>query len=170
MAPDVRVSAQSALLMSARCRTTSSNRGSSKRSTAWWPASTRPGAGRWQGRSWPRPSSSTAAKIPKGLNDSKQLSAERRDELYLAHHVQRACRRRRRSQCRRDRPDQHPPGDAYGDGARRAGAARSSRPSRWSTATTRRRCPARATRSSRATRSPSRSPPPRSSPRSRATG
>ena len=61
-------------------------------------------------------------RIPKGLNDSKQLSEEDRETLYpqimemaVAVGVGEASRRR-------NRPGQYPPGHASGDGARGARA------------------------------------------------
>ncbi len=65
-------------------------------------------------------------RIPKGLDDSKQLSEEAREDAFSAHHGDGGGGRRRRSQRRRDRPGQYPPGHASGDGARgaRAGAWR----------------------------------------------
>jgi ribonuclease HII len=58
-----------------------------------------------------------AKKRPKGLADSKQLSAEAREELALAI---RACAARRRglASSGRDRSDQHPPGHLSGHAPR----------------------------------------------------
>ena len=63
------------------------------------------------------------ARIPKGLNDSKQLDEETREELFPADHGDGDCGGRRRSLCRRNRPGQYPPGHPSGDGARGAGPA-----------------------------------------------
>ena len=63
-------------------------------------------------------------RIPKGLNDSKQLDEETREELYPQHHGNGGCRRRGRSQRRRDRPGQYPPGHAIWPWRARCGRLR----------------------------------------------
>ena len=45
------------------------------------PASTKPAARRWQGRSSPPPAFSTA-EFPRGIDDSKNLPLEKREALY----------------------------------------------------------------------------------------
>ena len=46
------------------------------------PAATKPAAVRWRGRWWPRPSCSIPSAFPKGIDDSKRLTPERREELF----------------------------------------------------------------------------------------
>ena len=129
------------------------------------PAWTRPAAGRSPGRSSRRPSCSNPKKIPKGIANSKVLTAEAREEIFAE-----LCETAEISfafgSVDGDRPHQHPAGDARRHAPRRARARRAGRRG----ARRRQRRPAedaaaRRGRSSTATRSASRSPPPRSSPR-----
>ncbi len=71
-----------------RCRSTCRSRrptvsrsGRGGRARGWSPASTRPAVGRLPGRWWWRRSSSRR-RIPKGLDDSKKLTAPERERLY----------------------------------------------------------------------------------------
>ena len=92
------------------------------RGGAWSPASTRSAAGRSPGRSASRAVILDPDDLPEGLDDSKALTAARREALAEAIYDQRARGLARLRQRRRDRPLQHPRRDAARDGARGRGA------------------------------------------------